>query len=218
MIAAQIIAIVAFLISWIWWVTFFIGAICFVFLQVIWCCRQNKVGLYISAGISTLAAITCSIAGIVMLVVWKDQRYCKVWFVTETDDYNTPARVDDEYYTNYGFTTSDYCEEGIWAVVAFMTAILWFATTGCILYFVKSGRHTKWEEKLQMADADTTTTTTTPTPTPTAIEMGTVQHHHEEQQSTTMGTTSTVAIATASATTADSYVLPEIPNKIDDVC
>jgi len=207
MIAAQIIAIVAVLISWIWWVPFFIGFICFVLLQVIWCCRQNKAGLYISCGISTLAAITCAIAGIVMLVVWKDQRYCKVWVVTVTDDLieSNSYRTDDYY-------SRDYCKEGIWATIAFLAAILWFATTGCILYFVKSGRHTTWEEKLRMATDTTTTTTTT-----TAIEMGTVQHHHQEQQLTTMGTP-TITDATASATTAESYVLPEIPNKIDNVC
>mmetsp|Transcript_515 Transcript_515/g.573 ORF Transcript_515/g.573 Transcript_515/m.573 type:complete len:231 (+) Transcript_515:89-781(+) len=210
MIAAQIIAIVAVLISWIWWVPFFIGFICFVLLQVIWCCRQNKIGLYISAGISTLAAVTCTIAGIVMIVVWKDHVWCSVWRLTDDDDddYNTIYAADTSY------TPPDYCEEGIWAVVAFITAVLWFATTGCILYFVKSGRHTRWEEKLQ---ADTTTTTTVATTLPTtAIEMRTLQHHQDNSHHPQVQQ-STIAVITASATAATSYVLPDIPDKIDDI-
>jgi len=220
MITAQIISIVAFLISWIWWVTFIVGGICLVLLQVIWCCRQNKIGLYISAGISFVAAITCTIAGIVMIVVWKDKRYCEIWRLTDDDDYNnnwTPSE--------YQPTRPDYCKEGIWAVVAFGTALLWFATSGCILYFVKSGRHTKWEEKIQAADAadtaDTATTVlATTTPTTTAIEMGTVQHHHhhDDNQQQEQQQQSPIAVATTSDTTvATSYVLPDIPNKIDNV-
>jgi len=212
MITAQIISIVAFCVSWIWWVTFFIAGICLVLLQVIWCCRQNKIGLYISAGISTLAAVTCTIAGIVMIVVWKDHVWCSVWRLTDDDDddYNTMYAADTSY------TPPNYCEEGIWAVVAFITAVLWFATTGCILYFVKSGRHTRWEEKLQ---ADTTTTTTVATtPTTTAIEMGTVQHHHNDNdEHHHQQQQSTIAVVTASATAATSYVLPDIPDKIDDI-
>jgi len=204
MITAQIISIVAFLISWLWWVTFIVGGICLVLLQVIWCCRQNKIGLYISAGISFVAAITCTVAGIVMIILWKDNVYCQIWLLTDGYDGN-------DYYTpDKGYPEKpDYCEEGIWAAVAFVTALLWFATSGCILYFVKSGRHTKWEEKLQAtADAETT-----------AIEMGTVQHpHHNNHHQQEQEQQSPIAVATTSTTTvATSYVLPDIPdNKIDD--
>jgi len=213
MITAQIISIVAFVISWFWWVTFIVAGICLVLLQVIWCCRQNKIGLYISAGISFVAAITCTVAGIVMIIVWKDNVYCHIWRLTDDDDGNDYYDGDD-YYSNWSDKGSsekpDFCEEGIWAAVAFVTALLWFATSGCILYFVKSGRHTKWEEKLQAtADAETT-----------AIEMGTVQHpHHNNHHQQEQEQQSPIAVATTSATTvATSYVLPDIPdNKIDDV-
>jgi len=236
MITAQIISIVAFLISWIWWVTFIVGGICCILLQVIWCCRQGKIGLYISAGISFVAAITCIIAGIYMIIFWKDRPYCSVFQLLR----------DDYYMDGYRSEYSD-CREGIWVVVAFGTALLWFATSGCIFYFVKSGRHTKWEEKLLQATAVDTATATTATTTAvatanavtiptttTAIEMGTVQHHHhhhdnddhqqqqqEQQQSATIAiaTTSATAVAATSATAvaATSYVLPDIPNKIDNV-
>mmetsp|Transcript_42479 Transcript_42479/g.43257 ORF Transcript_42479/g.43257 Transcript_42479/m.43257 type:complete len:246 (-) Transcript_42479:164-901(-) len=215
MITAQLFSIVAFLISWIWAVTFFVGGLCFVLLQVIWYCRQNKIGLYVSAGVSTFAAVLCTIAGIVMIVGWKDKVNCKVWMLTGDDDY-TKYYNDDEYWGDKAGTRRDYCEEDIWATVAFVTAALWFITTGCILYFVKSGRYTRWEEKLQ---ADTTTTTTVATtPTTTAIEMGTVQHHHNDNdEHHHQQQQSTIAVVTASATAATSYVLPDIPDKIDDV-
>ena len=192
---------------------------------MIWCCRQGKIGLYISAGISFVAAITCIIAGIYMIIFWKDRPYCSVFQLLR----------DDYYMDGYRSEYSD-CREGIWVVVAFGTALLWFATSGCIFYFVKSGRHTKWEEKLLQATAvDTATATTTavatanavtiPTTT-TAIEMGTVQHHHHhhdnddhQQQQQEQQQSATIAIATTSATAvaATSYVLPDIPNKIDNV-
>jgi hypothetical protein len=151
-----------------------------------------------------VAAITCTIAGIVMLVVWKDQVNCSVWRLTGGGNWSL---WNDDYYSDY-----DYCEEGKWAVVAFVSALLWFVTSGCILYFVKSGRHTKWEHKLQ-ADADIDTDTTT------AIEMGTVvQHyhhhddHHQQQSPIALATTSAATTAVATA-----VVLPDIPNKIDNV-
>jgi len=154
MIAAQIFSIVALLISWHWSILSFVCFTCFVLLQVVWCCCQNKIGLYISAGISTAAAVT---------VVWA----------------GSPGDI--------------YCDDSIMAVcntgVAFVTAIMWYATTGCIIYFVKSGRHTKWEEKVQAGDTTTTTATIK----------------------------SMITVATAPVYAATLNVLLEIPNKIDDV-
>jgi hypothetical protein len=66
------------------------------------------------------------------------------------------------------------------AVVAFIAATLWISTTGCILYFVGSGRYAKWEEKVRGATSDTTPTTT--------IEMGDVQHQHPIRSSSTRTT------------------------------
>jgi hypothetical protein len=220
MIAAQIISIIAFLISWLWWVTFIIGLISLVSLQLVWCCRQSKIGLYVSVGISALAGVTCTIAGIVMIVFWKDQSYCSPWTLTDWDADNWKnsnySYNYDDYVPTFVPTFSDYCSEGSWAVVAFVTATLWFSTTGCILYFVGSGRYAKWEEKVERGASDTT---------PTAIEMGAVQHQHpgghqQEQQMTVGAIDIATSTATATATaieTADSYVLPEIPNKVDNV-
>jgi len=231
MISAQIISILAFLVSWVWWVTFIVGLISLVLLQFVWCCRQSKIGLFVSVGISTLAGVTCTIAGIVMIVLWKDERHCSVFTLTDVgDDYYNDAYyatpIYDDGYTGYkssGNVRRDYCEEQVWAVVAFVTATLWFSTSGLILYFVGSGRYAIWEEEAKLQGASDTT--------PTAIEMGAVQHqydgHQQEQQTTTgansFATAATTAIATATdhdlttCNTADSYVLPDISNKVDNV-
>ena len=218
MITAQIISIIAFglLCGFIsGWLTLIVGLISSVFLQLVWCCRQSKIGLFVSVGISTLAGITCTIAGIVTFSAWKDQ--FSVFTVFDADG-------SDDFYDDY---------DQFYGVAAFITATLWFTTSGLILYFVGSGRYAIWEEKEKLRGASDTTPTTT-TATPTAIEMGAVQHQHDdhqqEQQQTTTGTYS-VATAAAATTataidhdhdhttcsTADSYVLPEISNKVDNV-
>ena len=179
MITAQIISIIAFGISWMWWVTLAVGLISLVFIQLAWCCRQSKIVLFVSVGISTLAGIACTIAGIVMIVLWKDKVSCHyIFFITDVDDVFDD--VDDvfdffESSEDYEYPESlrDYCYERTWAVVAFVTATLWFTTSGLILYFVGSGRYAIWEEKEKLRGASDTTPTTT-TATPTAIEMGAV--------------------------------------------
>ena len=270
MITAQIISIIAFLVSWVWWVTFIVGSISLALLQLVWCCRQSKTGMFVSVGISTLAGITCTIAGVVMIVVWKDQKNCSVFTLTDgsEDDYydNYVTPIHDDTYCNDGYNNTsyddcyynrnnndymdnyaeerrnrDYCEEQAWAVVAFITATLWFSTSGLIFYFVRSGRYAIWEEEAKLQGASDTTPTT-------AIEMGAVQHQHDGHQQEQQTTTGVNSVATAAAATtatainhdlttcsshsatataidhdlttcntADSYVLPDISNKVDNV-
>lgn len=132
-ITAQILSIVAFLVSWIWWLTWLISAVGMILLQVAWCCRQNRFGFIAVAIVSGIATISCLFAGIWMLVVWKNVDYCYA-FIWETYDYST---------------SRDYCNEGIWAGVAFFDMVLWLIVTTLVLYFVYSGRHQKWENKLR---------------------------------------------------------------------
>jgi len=231
MIAAQIISVVAFLISWVWWVTFIIGTAALALLQIVWCCRQTKAGLLASAAVSALATLMCVLCGIYILVVWKSAKWCWVFYLESDDD-------DDDYYGN----NYDYCKEGAWAAVAFVSGVLWFAVTGCILYFVKSGRQAKWDEKLcnnnnnNNGEGATAITATATAIAITALEMGTVQHQQEETASSAIGGDSAViSMATSSSTppttgealppaaavtttTADSsYVPPQISTKVDDV-
>lgn len=209
-IAAQVISVVAFLISWVWWVTFAIGLIALLLLQIIWCYRQNKdiFLLLASAAVSALAFLMCVLSGIYILVVWKDVAWCGVFVLESDDDY-----LDDD------------CEEGAWATVSFVSGVLWFAVTGCILYFVKSGRHAKWEEKLCNNDNDNdnndsgeqgaSTSTATAIATSMALEMGTVQHQQQEETASaatgaggSVAAISTTAITTITPITTDDEALP----------
>ena len=207
MIAAQVISIVAFLVSWTWWVSFLIGLGTMISLQIIWCCRQSKCGAFASSGVAAFAGVTSFIAGIVMLVRWKDKRYCEVF----TFD-GSGTRDDDYEYYDDSYRNRDYCREGAWSVVAFVTGIMWFAVSGCIFYFVKSGRHAKWEAKY-ICENNNSEEEGTAAAAATAIEMGDV--------SATTATIPTMgeylppnAVAAATATVT---VLPETPNKVDNV-
>jgi len=133
MLTAQIISIVAFCVSWLWYVTLILGAVAMVLLQVIWCCRMKKSGVYASFIIAALASIGCIIAGVIMIVQWKGDTYCHVFTVTNDN-------FDDDFY-DWG----DYCKEQAWAAIAFITGTLWATTAGFILYFVTSGRYERCE-------------------------------------------------------------------------
>jgi hypothetical protein len=131
MMTAQILSIVAFLVSWIWYVTFILGGVAFIIMQVIWCCRVRRAGLISTIVISSLTSVGCFVAGGIMIVKWKGERMCHVFTVTDDD---TSPYNDDMF--NY-----DYCDEVAWAVVGFVTGFLWLATAVCVLVFVVSGRY-----------------------------------------------------------------------------
>jgi len=237
MIAAQVLSIVAFLISWLWWVTFIVAIAALVLLQVMWCCRQSKTGLFVSVGISAVTGCMCIAAGIIMLVKWKNQTWCGPFIFDDDDGYDFNYGMvssiaynynvtDDDFLLNFYNMTdddfvlnmlehdhymghSDYCREEVWATVAFITAALWFSAAACLVYFVKSGRHAKWEERIQCSvgdgdgNGDGNATTT--------IEMGAVQQetHPTATATSTSPDPVTPAVETAVAMpVVGSYVPP----------
>jgi hypothetical protein len=128
MLTAQALSIIAFLVSWIWYVTFILGAVAMIVMQVIWCCRVRRAGLVWSIIISALTSLGCFVAGGLMIVKWKGDEFCHVFTVTGTTN-------DDDIMNN------DYCNEVAWAVVGFITGFLWAATAVCVLVFVMSSRY-----------------------------------------------------------------------------
>jgi len=135
MITSQILSILAFLISWIWWGSFIISLIALVLQQIIWCCRQSKAMLLASLWTSFVAALSCLFSGTYMLIAWKNTQDCVSFLLKSDDDW---YRAADE----------DYCPEKAYAVVAFVDAALWFASAGFTITFINSGRYAKWEEIL----------------------------------------------------------------------
>lgn len=152
MVTAQILSIIAFLVSWIWYVTLILGVVAMILLQVFWCCRVDKAGLYATVVISGLTSLGCFIAGALMIVTWKGDRYCHVFVVTNEDDDSYRTYYDGSNWTTYYDSQTDYCNEGGWAVVAFVTGLLWAATSICTLIFLCSGRHAQFMERKAVAE------------------------------------------------------------------
>ncbi len=181
MIAAQILSIIAVLIAWIWWVSFIIGIVGLVLLQVIWCCRQSRAGLIASQVVSMIAAILSVLAGIFFLVARKDTYWCEPF---------TLLYDDDDWSSGRGY---DYCPEKAYAIVAFVGAALWFASAGCQIAFLKSGRYDKWEATLSESNKASST----------AVEMGNVE-------------TPPATAAAVATVEAEEYIPPEVLEKVDD--
>jgi hypothetical protein len=137
-ITAQILTIVAFILSWMWWPTFLISIVGMVLFQILWCCRHSKSMIYASVVVAEVCSLAQLGVGIFALVVWHEKTECYP-FVMITNDYS-------------GY---DYCDEDIWASVAFICATLWAASASCMLFFACSGHHARWEEKyVNKADGD----------------------------------------------------------------
>ena len=158
MIAAQILSILAVTISWIWWVGFAISMIALVLNQVVWCCRQSKIGLIANQVISIVAGLCCIFAGVFFIVARNRSEWC-VPFSLESwgDDYYT-----DDYYNG--------CPNKAFAIVAFVDSALWFATAGCTIAFLATGRYARWEETLSKPKESPETAAS-----PAAVEMGNVE-------------------------------------------
>jgi hypothetical protein len=132
---AQILSVVAFCMSWIWWVTLLLSAPLMVMLQVVWCCRMKKGGLTAAGILSTLSALGSLFAGIWILIKWKDNAFCYVIVLTIDDD--------DVY-------DDDYCLEVAWAVVAFINFALFAVAAYCLFHFV----HYRFDKVLAAAEEE----------------------------------------------------------------
>lgn len=107
--------------------------------QILWCARMRSAPIY---GHIAIAVVTSAISlgvGIYILVAWRQKRWCDP-FLLYTNDYY----YDDDLYK---WPNEDDCPEKIWFTIALLCALLWAAAAACLFYFLKSGRHAKWEDK-----------------------------------------------------------------------
>lgn len=141
MITAQVLSILAVFVSWIWWISFLLSLTGMLLLQVVWCCRQNRATLLVSAGVAVLSGLASVGVGIYLVVAWPQFTRCDV-FVLSAWRYD-----DDDGYGNWPQRHDDYCNEGSWAAVSFVCGAVWFGIAFCILRFVLGGRHALWEVK-----------------------------------------------------------------------
>lgn len=152
MIAAQVLSILAVIISWIWWVGFVVSIVALVLHQVVWCCRQSKVGLIANQVISIIAGLCCIFAGVFFLVARRRSSWC--------DPFTLRGYGDDDDWVGY-------CPNKAFAIVAFVDAALWFAAAACTISFVATGRYARWEATLSKSNESPETA-----PSPAAVETG----------------------------------------------
>ncbi len=107
--------------------------------QVLWCARMRSAPIYGQVAIAGVTSAMSLGVGIYVLVAWRKKRYCDP-FVLYTNDYY----YDDD---RYNWPNEDYCQEKTWFTIALLCTLLWAASAACLFYFVKSGRHAKWEDK-----------------------------------------------------------------------
>jgi len=146
LIVAQILTIVSVFFAWICWVTFLVGFIGLILFQVLWCVRMRGgplVSHMVLAGLTSAANLGIAIY---ILIDWKRKSWCHVFVLYADDD--DWRRIDDVFDDNYyDDDIWDDCQEKTWFAVAFVCALLWAAAMFCMIWFVKSGRHAKWEKK-----------------------------------------------------------------------
>ena len=133
-IAAQVLSLLAFCLSWMWWPTCTMAFVAMVLYQVLWCTRMSSSLIYFNVAIASITSLGNMIIAIYVVVTWKDSSYCAPFFLM-TD------------YHSFFFPSQQYCNEYLWFAIAFICSLLWAATAACLFYFVKSGSHAKWEEK-----------------------------------------------------------------------
>lgn len=157
-ISALILSIVATLVSWVWWVTFVVSIIALALIQILWCVRVNSIPLYSQAAVAGASSLTSLGLGIYILIRWKRAHYCYTFdMVTNDDDEWMYGGINKWGYDTIG--RRDGCPEKVWGSIALVCAILWAAAAVCMIYFVKSGRHAKWEDKHNNTSSSTPAST-----------------------------------------------------------
>jgi hypothetical protein len=189
MITAQLLSIVSVFVSWVWWVTFLVSLIGMSVIQIIWCCRQNQSMVLTSAAVAVASALTSIGIGIYILIVWSNESYCYT-FVLNAYHYDQQIYYDD-YVDDRQY---DHCEEAKWGTIALVCGVIWSLVSVCIIHFVRSGRHARFEKHHAEAGTENSNANA-------VLELGTVAE---------------ASPATAEPTVAVAITLPE-PTKMDQV-
>lgn len=176
-VTAQILAIVAMFISWVFWGAFVVSAIGLTMIQIPWCCRQNAAVLYGSVAVAWVSCLASIGVGIYALVVLHDKRYCYAWDMYHGGDIYEDHWGDineDQWqpiYDDQWEPVHQECQYKVWAAIAYVCAFLWWLVALFLTYFLTSGRHAMWEQKhSSMTDDDDNNNDTAAV----AVELGSV--------------------------------------------
>lgn len=147
LISSQILTIASLFFGWICWATFFISLAGLTIAQVLWCARMRSGVIYGQVAIAGLTSVGHLIVAIYVLVAWRRKTWCEPWSMYS-------YRYDDDYT---GWPKNDRCMERTWFAIGLVCALMWAAASACMFWFVKSGRHAKWEAKYTPSKGDEVT-------------------------------------------------------------
>ena len=118
--ASQVLSIAALVISFSWWVSFFLGLLLVVAYDFLCCWSPPKPYLFVLSLLSLVEAALLVYAGIHLLSNFTPPEGCLPFLSLE--------------YVCNGFRTR-------YAELSFGAAVLWLASGTCTFYFVVSGKH-----------------------------------------------------------------------------
>ena len=139
LIVAQVLSVLAWMLSWVWFATFSISLLTMLLYQSLWFRRQKQCNLIFYAVLAILAGGTSIYNGIYVQNNWKNSNSCTPFFrVTNANP----------------FLEAGNCHETFFASISFACAGLWLAASTCIITFVVSGAHSKLEAKFCVDSTD----------------------------------------------------------------
>ena len=138
-IAAQILSVFAFALSWCWWLTLLIGAgVCFT-LQIAWCCKLDRRAVSVISVGAGLASLTAIFGAVWALVDWrhyKGDQACPVFYVFGNTN---PSEGDFFTYEKpSGIDRFDGCNEVSYTILFTVVAVLWILVSSFLGRFVRS--------------------------------------------------------------------------------
>lgn len=175
--ASQVLSILAFLSSFVYWGTFCLSLMIAIFQQILlrWC-PNNKNRFAIFSIASLFPGIASLLTGIYIQYSWKEADACTPFlFTTETYDYIKSDYSESEYYEMYSnekyahhfedggvmhkFTDSaDPCPEWAYAWWAFGCAGLWWLSSLCAFFSmcIRAGQTTNLQGNNETNDTEMT--------------------------------------------------------------
>ncbi|KAL7560262.1 hypothetical protein ACA910_015479 [Epithemia clementina (nom. ined.)] len=123
LITAQVVSIVAFLLSFAGLVAFLLGLAAMIVLQVVWCCRLNQCGLTTAATFA--AVVACLNLGWAIAI-----------FVQGSDVCSDIVWVDDDDDTLSSSSSSKDCPWTAFGICLLISAALWLVVSALVVWFV----------------------------------------------------------------------------------
>lgn len=156
---AQFLSIFAVALSRIWFVTFWLGFVAFILLQICWCCRQSRFTLLFASWVSAMAALSAIGASVYIANVFPGNTRCSwgdlhAWSYDDDDQDYYWVLVNSTFAYKY---REDRCDERQMVIVAAVCGGLWSLVAECLILFVSGGRHASSEHRHTNPDRDDAT-------------------------------------------------------------